>query len=451
MICSLTGAQGSGCDARRPASSIPSSPREGWRNGSYAPMTPAWNVIADCLVCCPHLRSCSCFRPPPAQPRSSTATSPLPSCRSTAATSRSSPTRCKGVKRHVLYWGAVNWAEKFNRDYSGGWKSKVADYKRFSNNCKPYTGPRLPLMIAGCDAKDGSHWALQQWQRLWNNYGGSKAANELYISHWKGDAGRARDPDRLQLPRQAPAPVGQVHVPRQAGLRHEVDDQGRAARQARAATSTSTTSTKQTWRRVNSFLTHPPTAGFCYTFANHPASSPGWNGQGTGDAYRATAIGPGVTPVVQVHFAPPGPYNEDERRSRQRRAERAARPTTRAAASTSGAPRENSVRNAPSALRRRGYPLRYAAPPLPRPRARAPGRADRAGVGDRPGARRAHRLRLGAAARRGVRRERPAVGSVGEASVREAPARLLRAVVRARRQARSRSRSRSPTGGTSRS
>ena len=68
---------------------------------------------------------------------------------------------------------------------------------------------------------------------------------------------------------------------------------------------------KQNWRRVNSFLTHPPTAGFCYTFANHPASTPAWNGQGTGDAYRATAIGPGVTPVVQVHFAPPGPYSEE--------------------------------------------------------------------------------------------------------------------------------------------
>ena len=62
------------------------------------------------------------------------------------------------------------------------------------------------------------------------------------------------------------------------------------------------------WRRVNSFLTHPPTAGFCYTFANHPAATPAWNGQGTGDAYRATAIGPGVSPLVQTHFAPPGRY-----------------------------------------------------------------------------------------------------------------------------------------------
>jgi hypothetical protein len=29
---------------------------------------------------------------------------------------------------------------------------------------------------------------------------------------------------------------------------------------------------------------------------------------GTGDAYRATAIGPGVSPLVQIQFSPPGRY-----------------------------------------------------------------------------------------------------------------------------------------------
>src|SRR3954463_7599205 len=95
----------------------------------------------------------------------------------------------KGVKRHVLYWGAVNWAEKFSRDYSGGWKSKVADYKRFANSCKMNTGPQLPFQIAACDAHDGSHWALQQWSRLWRPYGGDSAPAELYISHWRGNIG----------------------------------------------------------------------------------------------------------------------------------------------------------------------------------------------------------------------------------------------------------------------
>ena len=62
------------------------------------------------------------------------------------------------------------------------------------------------------------------------------------------------------------------------------------------------------WRRVNSFLTHPPTAGFCYTFANHPAASPAWNGQGTATpiARRRSAR---CLAARATHFAPPGSYS----------------------------------------------------------------------------------------------------------------------------------------------
>jgi hypothetical protein len=213
----------------------------------------------------------------------------------------------RGTQRHVLYWGAVNWAAKFSRDYSGGWKSKVANYKRFSNSCRPYTGPELPFMIAACDAPDGSHWALQQWQRLWRNYGGAHAANELYVSHWKGAAAELEIQTDYSYRGKHQhlwgkftfhgKPVFGTHWTRK-GV--PTDKQGRNVYVDFLKGSS--------WHRVNSFLTHPPTAGFCYTFANHPASSPAWNGQGTGDAYRATAIGPGVSPVVQVHFSPPGPY-----------------------------------------------------------------------------------------------------------------------------------------------
>ena len=183
----------------------------------------------------------------------------------------------------MLYWGAIDSATRFSRDYSGGWRSKVADYRRFSNNCRPYTGPPLSLLVAACDAPDGSHWALQQWQRLWQNYGGDSAAAELFISHWRKDW-HALDPDRLQLSREVPAPLGQFRLPRKAvfGTHHTLqgvptDTQGRNIYVDYL--------TGPVWRRVNSFLTHPPTAGFCYTFANHPAASPAWNGVGTGDAY----------------------------------------------------------------------------------------------------------------------------------------------------------------------
>jgi hypothetical protein len=213
-----------------------------------------------------------------------------------------------GAQRHVLYWGAVDWADSFKRDYSGGWKSKIADYKRFSDSCKPYTGPRLALAVAACDAPDGSHWALQQWSRLWKNYGGDSAPAELYISHWRGDAGELNINTDYSYHGKHQHLWGSFtfHNKPVFGLKHTLagvptDKQGRNIYVDFLK--------GPTWRRVNSFLTHPPTAGFCYTFANHPASSSGWNGQGTGDAYRATAIGPGVSPLVETHFAPPLPYN----------------------------------------------------------------------------------------------------------------------------------------------
>src|SRR5579862_3313332 len=45
-----------------------------------------------------------------------------------------------GTDHHVLYWGAVDWEGRFQRDYSGGWGSKRADWKHFTNACRPYTG-----------------------------------------------------------------------------------------------------------------------------------------------------------------------------------------------------------------------------------------------------------------------------------------------------------------------
>jgi hypothetical protein len=216
----------------------------------------------------------------------------------------------RGVTRHVLYWGAVDWADTFKRDYSGGWKSKMADYKRFSNSCKPYTGPRLALIVAACDAPDGSHWALQQWSRLWKNYGGDSAPAELYISHWRGDVAQ------LQISTDYSYHGKHQHLWGNFTFHHKpvfgthqtlqgvpTDKQGRNIYVDFLK--------GPSWRRVNSFLTHPSTAGFCYTFADHPASSAGWNGQGTGDAYRATAIGPGVSPLVELHFTPPGPYSPE--------------------------------------------------------------------------------------------------------------------------------------------
>ena len=61
------------------------------------------------------------------------------------------------------------------------------------------------------------------------------------------------------------------------------------------------------WRRENSFVSHNPTGVFCYGFYpfdptkggyKHPAGWTAKRGPGTGEKYRLTASGPGVTPNV---------------------------------------------------------------------------------------------------------------------------------------------------------
>jgi hypothetical protein len=70
------------------------------------------------------------------------------------------------------------------------------------------------------------------------------------------------------------------------------------------------------WQRENSFLTHEDTGGFCYLFSRHEGRV------GNGNLYRATAIGPGVSPIVRVQFAPPGAYSPqaDAAANREQRA-----------------------------------------------------------------------------------------------------------------------------------
>ena len=85
----------------------------------------------------------------------------------------------KGAPRHVLYWGARNWADRFLRDYSGGWKSKVADYKHFANHCRPYTGPEIAL----------AHRSLRRPRRL--ALGAAEVGAPVEQLRWRLGAGGA--------------------------------------------------------------------------------------------------------------------------------------------------------------------------------------------------------------------------------------------------------------------
>jgi hypothetical protein len=58
------------------------------------------------------------------------------------------------------------------------------------------------------------------------------------------------------------------------------------------------------WKRENSFLMHKGTGTFCYGFYPH-----GSHPIGKGQRYRATIIGPGVTPDVMWQGNALGPYD----------------------------------------------------------------------------------------------------------------------------------------------
>ena len=94
-------------------------------------------------------------------------------------------------------WGAVNALgagsespSVLSRDYSGGWKSRDEPCG-VRQSVRPYNGPALPFLVVACTAPDGTHWAVQAWQRLlpmrgFDPWKPSQAVMEFHLSHWSG-------------------------------------------------------------------------------------------------------------------------------------------------------------------------------------------------------------------------------------------------------------------------
>ena len=232
--------------------------------------------------------------------------------------------RARGQTRHVLAWNALNAVSPsagkaqaaFRLDYAGGWGTyRRPVWKTFHNSCRPYAGPPLAWFLTGCTAPDGSLWALQVWQRELPNYGApatpAQAVWELRLAHWTGPlplltihldwAYRRYDYLFGSLTyRGAP-----VYGFRSTAGGNPLDRFGR-----NIYVDTYDSPYGSGWRRENSFLAHLGTGTFCYGFYPH-----GEHPIGKGTEYRATAIGPGVTPDVMWQGAALGPY--DAARDRQ--------------------------------------------------------------------------------------------------------------------------------------
>jgi len=217
--------------------------------------------------------------------------------------------RARGRQQHVLAWGAKNAIAPtrarrqvaFKLDYSGGWGTYRKNvWKTFRDHCQPYDGPTIQWVKVACKAADGSYWAVQKWQRQLPNFGVSPryshAVWELRLSHWSGPTaefvvklnwtrwGLHRIYDHLYgYLRYQGKPV---HGFRSTSAGQPLDTFGR-----NIYVDTFNSKYGQGWKRENSFLTHRGSGVFCYGFYPH-----GRHPVGKGERYRATVIGPGVTP-----------------------------------------------------------------------------------------------------------------------------------------------------------
>ncbi len=223
-----------------------------------------------------------------------------------------------GQTKHVLAWGAVNAIAPttarsqvaFSLDYSGGYGKYHREYwKTFGGSCGTYDGPPLAWLVVACTAPDGSYWALQAWQRGLPDYGvapmGTQAAWELHLSHWTGPlavltikedwAYRRFDHLYGSLTYDGRGVYGFRSTP--GG--NPLDSFGR-----NVYVDTFGSAYGAGWKRENSFLTHEANGTFCYGFYPH-----GRHPSGKGTKYRATVIGPGVTPDVMWQGEAPGPYS----------------------------------------------------------------------------------------------------------------------------------------------
>jgi hypothetical protein len=233
--------------------------------------------------------------------------------------------RAAGRLKHVLAWGAVGARHptagmpqvRFQKDYAGGWGKYHTNYwQTFKSACHRYDGPQLVFLVAACGAPDGSYWALQSWQTPLPDLGMTpwlpvQRAWELHLSHWRGPTvvleawsdwvygGRFHQLfGRLTYQGQ---PVYGFGTTRMGA---PTDAYGRLI-----YLDTYNSRYGNGWKRENSFVSHKPTGIWCYGFFQfdptkgypHPPRYPGTpRGPGTGEKYRLTVNGPGVTPDVSI-------------------------------------------------------------------------------------------------------------------------------------------------------
>ena len=222
--------------------------------------------------------------------------------------------RAQGRTHRVLVWGAIGARRPsrerkqvaFRIDRSGGWGAfRRPVWKTMRNACGPYRGPKLSYVVAACTARDGSHWALQRWQRSQANYAippwkPGHGAWELRVSHWRGPAalleawtdwsynGRWHHLFGRLTYRGKP-----VHGFSTTLNGEPQDSYGRVI-----SVDTLDSAYGPGWRRENGFVARQPDGTFCYGFFPHRTHTGEQRPAANGRRYRLSVTGPGVTPDV---------------------------------------------------------------------------------------------------------------------------------------------------------
>lgn len=224
----------------------------------------------------------------------------------------------RGRLERVLAWGGVNAVAPtqartqvaLRLDYAGGWGKYRRDYYQgFGTRCGAYDGPALHWLVTACKAPDGSYWAVQKWQRMLPNYGLTPNATsgvwELRLSHWTGAIAQLTvDTDWAWHQWDHLYGTFTYNGNPVFGFRSKASGEPLDSFGRNVYVDTFDSAYGAGWKRENSFLVHNPTGVFCYSVNPH-----GSRPAGKGTRYRATVIGPGVTPDVYWAGASPGPYD----------------------------------------------------------------------------------------------------------------------------------------------
>ena len=250
-------------------------------------------------------------------------------------------TTTAGLRRHVLVWGAIDgiahqteppsMQARFRIDYSSGWKSRrnPGYWRAFQNRCGRYDGPALPFFVTACKAPDGSYWALQAWQRNlpmrgFEPWTDRQKAVELHISHWRGELPELQLYNHWTYGGGVQGIFGRLLYRGQPVYGTRTTSPTVRDEWARnVSIDTFNSDYGPGWRPDTAIATHVRNGGFCYSFVHqippsgYPSGKP--PGNGLGEQHRVSAIGPGVTPIVQATVPRLDAFDAEAQREATRR------------------------------------------------------------------------------------------------------------------------------------